>query len=90
MALIIVYHDEFLGLRHLRAAITSHPDAIEIDTCLETSATINSEVPVHGICPVGRNARLAVHPQLPTTDIEDIDYHIHVAPRAVVVDDEGG
>ena len=81
--------DEFLGFRHFFAALARHADAIEINARLQSLSAIDIEVPRERVGCVGRNVAFLVVPELASAHVEDVEFHIHHAARAVVVDDEG-
>ena len=87
-ALIIAYHDKFVGFRHFAATLAGYSNAVEIYSRLQLLPAISSEIPCCGICSSSAHCRFVASPKQSATGIKHINVYIHRCAYAVVVDDK--
>ena len=87
--MLFVQYDEFLCFRGVVAAVRADAYALEVQPGIQSATFVGSEIPVKGVCLVGRYTVFRVCPQVTSRGVKEFELDIHLTAYAIVNDAEG-
>ena len=87
--MLFVQYDEFLCFRGVVAAVRADAYAIEVQPRIQSATFVGCEIPVKGVCLVGRYTVFRVCPQVTSRGVEEFELDVHLTAYAIVDDAEG-